>query len=112
MMPVVDRLQGAGAFADPPEGLPNFFVEHCRVATMSVGTYSIPAGGIDDQTRHREDEVYAVMSGRALFSSGTETTEVRPGDVLFVAAGEEHRFHDVAEDLALLVVFAPPYSGD
>jgi len=29
--------------------------------------------------------------------------------VIFVPAGEEHRFIDVAEDLALLVVFGPAY---
>ena len=32
------------------------------------------------------------------------------GSVVFVAAGVEHRFHDIAEDLAVLVVFAPPES--
>jgi hypothetical protein len=36
---------------------------------------------------------------------------VGPGSVVFVAAGEEHRFVDVTEDLTLLVLFAPPYSG-
>jgi mannose-6-phosphate isomerase-like protein (cupin superfamily) len=30
---------------------------------------------------------------------------------LFVPAGEEHRFHDVTEDMALLVFFAPAYTG-
>jgi hypothetical protein len=29
--------------------------------------------------------------------------------VIFVPAGEEHRFVDVVEDLALLVVFGPAY---
>jgi len=34
---------------------------------------------------------------------------VAPGDVLFVPAGEPHTFHEVTEDLALLVIFVPPY---
>ena len=29
--------------------------------------------------------------------------------VIFVPAGEEHRFTDITEDLALLVVFGPAY---
>jgi quercetin dioxygenase-like cupin family protein len=32
---------------------------------------------------------------------------VGPGSVIYVAAGEEHRFTDVTEDLAALVLFAP-----
>ena len=31
--------------------------------------------------------------------------------MIFVPAGEEHRFTDVTEDLALLVVFGPAYTG-
>ena len=32
---------------------------------------------------------------------------VEPGTVVFVPAGEEHRFVDVEEDLTVLVVFGP-----
>ena len=52
------------------------------------------------------DEVAGEWEG---FESGLR--QVGPGDVLFVAAGEPHHFADVTEDLALLVFFAPPYSG-
>jgi hypothetical protein len=31
--------------------------------------------------------------------------------VLFVPAEEEHRFVDIIEDLTVLVIFVPPYSG-
>ena len=94
-----------------PAGGPNQFTEHLRVATMSVGTYSIPCGGLDDQVPHAEDEVYVVLSGSARFTSGDDTVSVGPGTTLFVPANEDHRFHDVTDDLAVLVVFAPPYSG-
>lgn len=39
--------------------------------------------------------------------TGEQTTEVTPGMVLFVPAGERHRFHDIAEDLSMLVLFGP-----
>jgi hypothetical protein len=29
--------------------------------------------------------------------------------VVYVAAGEEHRFADITDDLAMVVVFAPAY---
>ena len=40
--------------------------------------------------------------------AGPDEQPVEPGTVLFVAAGMEHRFHDIAEKLVLLVCFAPP----
>jgi len=39
------------------------------------------------------------------------TAEVGPGSVIFVPAGENHKFTDVRGDLALLVIFAPPYGS-
>lgn len=57
------------------------------------------------------DKVYVVVSGRGLFTAGGRTVEVGPGITLFVPAGEDHRFHDVTEDMTLLVFFAPAYTG-
>lgn len=94
----------------PPE-TPNWFVEHLRVASMSAGTYCMPAGGVDDQLPHREDEVYVVLSGAGSLTAGGETVPVTTGSTIYVPAGEEHWFHDVTADLTVLVLFAPPYSG-
>lgn len=102
-------IQGAGGYTAPGADEPNHYVEQLRVPDLSVGTYSIPAGGVDDQTPHTEDEIYVVTAGRATVVTGSGTATVGPGDVVFVPAGEEHRFVDVAEDLALLVVFGPAY---
>jgi mannose-6-phosphate isomerase-like protein (cupin superfamily) len=83
------------------------WAEHLRVPDLSVGTYSIPAGGVDGQSPHTEDEIYLVAAGRATITTDTGEAAVGPGDVIFVPAGETHRFVDVTEDLALVVVFAP-----
>jgi mannose-6-phosphate isomerase-like protein (cupin superfamily) len=104
-------LTGAGNYAAPSGAAPNTYVEHMSVPDLSVGTYSIPAGGVDDQTPHTEDEIYVVTAGRARIVTSDGTADVGPGDVIFVPAAEEHRFVDVAEDLALLVVFAPAYKS-
>ncbi len=96
---------------DCPPGTGNQYVEHLRVDALSAGTYSIRAGGIDDQQPHTEDEVYAVLRGRGEFTGADRTVPVTAGTVLFVPAGEPHRFHDVTEDLVVLVVFAPPYGS-
>jgi mannose-6-phosphate isomerase-like protein (cupin superfamily) len=47
------------------------------------------------------------MSGRGRLRMGAEDVAVGPGSVAFVAAGVEHRFHDVEERLTILVVFGP-----
>lgn len=107
----MQHLERAARFTPAAKGALNQFVEHVRVAAMSVGTYSIPRGGCDDQVPHAEDEVYVVLGGSAHFTSGEETVSVGCGTSLFVPAGEAHRFHDVTDDLVILVIFAPPYSG-
>lgn len=104
-MPIVE---GAGRFAAPVAPRTAIYSEHLRSADLSVGTYSIAADGVDGQSTHAEDEVYVVTAGRATFVDGARRVPVGPGDTIFVTAGEEHRFVDVTEDLALVVVFAPP----
>ncbi|HSR84966.1 MAG TPA: cupin domain-containing protein [Streptosporangiaceae bacterium] len=99
-------IAGAGKFAGPSRGAV-IWVEQLRVPDLSAGTYCIPAGGIDEQAPHTEDEIYVVTAGRATLVSGGEEAAVGRGSVIYVPAGEMHRFTDIAEDLALLVVFGP-----
>jgi len=101
-------IEGAGRWTAPVDAA-NDWVEHLTVPDLSVGTYCIPAGGLDTQSPHTEDEIYVVTAGRATIKTPTGTAEVAPGAVIFVPAGEEHRFEDVTEDLAMLVVFGPAY---
>jgi mannose-6-phosphate isomerase-like protein (cupin superfamily) len=81
--------------------------EFLRVPAMSAGLYVVPAGGTDRQKPHREDEIYCVLRGRARFKAGSEDREVSAGSVIFVAAEVGHRFYDIAEELAVMVLFAP-----
>ena len=74
-------LSGAGLFTAPGAGDGVHWVEHLRASDLSVGTYSVPAGG--------------------------DAVPVGPGSVLYVPANEPHHFTDVTSDLAVLVLFAP-----
>ena len=85
----------------------NLYREFLRVPAMSAGLYVLPAGGTDPQRPHHEDEMYYVIRGKARLRAGDEETEISAGSVLFVAGEVEHRFHDIAEELAVLVFFAP-----
>jgi quercetin dioxygenase-like cupin family protein len=84
--------------------------EFLRVPTMSAGLYVLPAGGVDPQRPHHEDEMYYVVRGKARFRAGNDDREVAAGTVLFVGAEVEHRFYDIVEELAVLVFFAPAES--
>jgi len=84
--------------------------EFLRVPSLSAGVYVLPAGGTDPQSPHREPEVYHVVRGRARFRHGEQDRPVGPGDLLFVGAGESHRFHAIEEELVVLVVFGPAES--
>jgi quercetin dioxygenase-like cupin family protein len=83
------------------------YLELLRTADLSIGLYVLSAGAVDGQAPHTEDEAYVVLAGRARFTAGVETRPVGPGDTLFVAAGVPHRFHDIEEELRLIVVFGP-----
>ncbi|PCG85635.1 cupin [Streptomyces sp. WZ.A104] len=106
----MEIIKGAGVWAHPGE-VGNDWVEQLRTSDLSLGTYCIPVGGRDTQSPHTEDEIYVVMAGRAKIMTPDRTSEVGPGAVIFVPAGEEHRFIDVTEDLALLVVFGPAFGS-
>lgn len=96
----------AGTYTPPEGGKPNHWIVHMNSAALSLATYSIPAGGTDDQEPHAEDEVYVVQAGRATLVTASGTVPVEPGSVVYVPAGEEHKFTDITDDLAVVVVFA------
>ena len=73
-----------------------------------MGTYSVAAGGTDDQVPHTEDEVYVITAGRATLTTPSAVIPVEIGDAVFVSAGDPHTFVDISEDFAALVLFAPP----
>jgi mannose-6-phosphate isomerase-like protein (cupin superfamily) len=85
------------------------FAEFFRSPTgsLSLTVARWPAGSVDDQTPHTEDEVYLVLRGHARLVIGEEVEDVGPGSVAFVAAGVDHRFVDIREDLDVVVFWSP-----
>ena len=87
------------------------YLEFLRVPAMSAGLYVLPAGAVDPQRPHSEDELYYVVKGRARMTVGNDERAVAAENLIFVEANQEHRFHDIIEDLAVLVFFAPAENG-
>jgi mannose-6-phosphate isomerase-like protein (cupin superfamily) len=83
------------------------WVELLSVPDLSFGLYVLAAGATDEQQPHTEDEVYVVLAGRSRLTAGDETRDCGPGDVIFVPALVPHRFHDITEELRVVVVFGP-----
>ncbi len=87
------------------------YLEFLRVPDLSMGLYVLKAGAADTQSPHDEDEIYVVASGRAKVRVGEEDRVVQPGSIVYVAKHVPHKFHDISEELRLLVFFAPAESA-
>jgi mannose-6-phosphate isomerase-like protein (cupin superfamily) len=88
------------------------YAEFLRLPAMSCGVYVLRPGEEDRQQPHNQDEIYYVFSGAARMkvtaaNQPPEDREIEAGDVIFVAARDEHRFHSITQELVLLLVFAP-----
>ncbi len=81
--------------------------EFVRTHDLSVGLYVLPAGATDPQGPHTEDEIYHVVAGRGRVTVEAEDRPVAAGSIVFVPADTPHRFHDIEEELVILVVFGP-----
>lgn len=85
------------------------YIDFLASEKLSVGLAIWPAGSVDRQQPHGEDEVYYVITGRGVIRVAGEDRAVKPGSLVLVAAGVEHRFHDIEEELRVLVFWAPPH---
>ena len=83
------------------------YLEFLKVPDLSMGLYILPAGGVDPQSPHTEDEVYYIVSGRAQIKVADEDRAVQAGSIVYVAKNVEHCFHSIEEELTVIVFFAP-----
>lgn len=83
------------------------YLEFFRMPELSLGVYVLPAGADDPQQPHGSAEVYYVLEGRGVVRVADEDRPVSTGCLVVVGAGVQHCFHEVTEDLKLLVFFAP-----
>jgi mannose-6-phosphate isomerase-like protein (cupin superfamily) len=68
--------------------------------------------GTDPQKPHTRDEIYFVATGSGEFVCGNSKQSFGPTDILFAAAGVEHRFENFSDDLAVWVMFYGPEGGE
>jgi mannose-6-phosphate isomerase-like protein (cupin superfamily) len=68
--------------------------------------------GTDPQNPHTRDEIYFVVTGNGEFVCGNSKQSFGPTDILFAAAGVEHRFENFSDDLVVWVIFYGPEGGE
>lgn len=81
-----------------------------RHGTMELKLYA--PRGADPQQPHAQDELYIVQRGHGRFECDGTVVPFGAGDVLFVRAGQVHRFVEFSDDFATWVVFYGPPGGE
>ena len=84
--------------------------EVMRHGTMSVEIFAPKEK--DFQTPHTQDELYFIVRGNGEFVLDGTPYTFGPGDVLFAAAGVDHRFTHFTPDFVTWVVFYGPIGGE
>ena len=100
--------------AEGRAGIPGPAGEH-SVSLLRRGTLNVKLSLPvlpNQQTPHAQDEIYVIIRGRGVLLHDGKRDSFESGDLLFVAAGTEHRFEDFTEDLAVWVVFYGAQGGE
>lgn len=86
------------------------FAQLFRHGSMEIEIYR--PEGEDLQQPHEQDEIYFIASGSSRFEHEGMVEDVNAGDVVFVAAGDGHRFVDFSQDFATWVILYGPTGGE
>jgi mannose-6-phosphate isomerase-like protein (cupin superfamily) len=100
----------ADAFRAVPTADGKKFAELFRHGTLALEIYAPREK--DDQKPHTRDEVYIIAQGSGEFLYGNARVTCRPGDFLFAAAGQPHRFENFTDDFFTWVLFYGPEGGE
>lgn len=86
------------------------FAEVFQHGSLVVEIYA--PRGTDPQKPHTRDEIYFVATGSGEFVCNNAKQSFGPTDILFAAAGVEHRFENFSDDLVVWVMFYGPEGGE
>lgn len=103
-------LTVADAISNLPDAEGRRFATIFHHGSLLVEIYA--PRGIDPQKPHSRDEVYFVAAGHGEYVCGETRQSFDPTDLLFAAAGVEHRFENFSEDLVVWVLFYGPEGGE
>lgn len=100
----------ADAFRSVPQPDGKKFAELFKHGSLALEIYAPREK--DDQKPHTRDEVYIIAQGSGEFLYGNARVVFHPGDFLFAAAGQPHRFENFTDDFFTWVLFYGPEGGE
>ena len=106
----VEKLTISHALSQLPTATGEQFINVLNHGTLEIEMYA--PKGHDPQTPHDKDEVYIIAAGSGWFVNGKSRHPFETGQVLFVAAGVEHRFENFTDDFSTWVIFYGPKGGE
>lgn len=104
------RLSIADAISRVPTADGKRFATIFEHGTLLVEIYA--PRGVDPQQPHTRDEIYFVAAGSGEYVCGDTRTAFNATDLLFAAAGVEHRFENFTNDLVVWVLFYGREGGE
>jgi mannose-6-phosphate isomerase-like protein (cupin superfamily) len=104
------QITAAAAMAQLPRAGGKRYAVLFRHGSLQLQVFA--PRGRDTQRPHTRDEIYVVIKGSGTFVNGKTRVPFKPGDVLFAAAGEDHRFEEFGEDFFTWVFFYGPEGGE
>jgi mannose-6-phosphate isomerase-like protein (cupin superfamily) len=104
------RLTVAEALMRLPGSGDQRFATIFEHGTLAVEIYA-PRGS-DQQSPHSRDEIYFVAAGSGEYVCDDTRQSFGPTDLLFAAAGVNHRFENFTDDLVVWVIFYGPEGGE
>ncbi len=82
------------------------------VLNQSLAEANLTTGGKTERHYHKlSEEIYYLLSGKAIMEIDGESREVSPGDAILIPPGAWHQIRAL-EPLQFLCCCAPPYSHD
>lgn len=85
-----------------------FGSESTRNMSLAVGIFQ-PGEGLVLHDHPNEEEFYYILCGSGTVTVGKQEKEVRPGDVLYVPAGTNHKIINTGdEELRSVFILSPP----
>lgn len=77
-----------------------------RQGRLQMVNWSLLPEGKSFRTHYHEDmdEVFVIMKGKAIISSGSESYTLNPGDAVIIPAGQTHEMKSIGADVEYIAM--------
>ncbi|MFA7238211.1 MAG: cupin domain-containing protein [Phycisphaeraceae bacterium] len=80
--------------------------------TFAMRHFTVAPGGHTPPHRHNYEHEVMILAGKAIVRAGETLREVKPGDVIFMPANEQHQFKNPSTTDPLVFICMVPVTFD